>query len=42
MRAIYKETEIVLKIIVASIKTSKKKLEDAIKSNQKTKIQNIK
>lgn len=42
MRAIYKETEIVLKIIVASIKTSKKKLEDAVKSNQKTKIQNIK
>jgi len=42
MRAIYKETEIVLKIIVASIKTSKKKLDDAVKSNQKTKIQNIK
>jgi hypothetical protein len=42
MEVIYKETEIVLKIIVASIKTSKKKLEDTGKSNQKTKIQNIK
>lgn len=42
MEVIYKETEIVLKIIVASIKTSKKKLEDSVKSNQKTKIQNIK
>ncbi len=37
MRNIYKETETVLKIIVASIKTSQKKLDSRDKGNPKSK-----
>jgi len=43
MRIIYKETETILKIIVASIKTSQKKLDNSsfeATKNQKTKIKN--
>lgn len=40
MRGIYRETEVILKIIVASIKTSLKKLETPGK--RQTKIKNIK
>jgi hypothetical protein len=40
MRVIYKETESILKIVVASIKTSLKKLE--IPGKRESKIKNIK
>lgn len=42
MRVIYKETEIILKIMVASIKTSQKKLDKESSGHSKTKNQKSK